>query len=574
MFDYVVPEDMVAKLAVGDRVRIVLHGRSVSGWVVSVGRSEDGFSDLDVTRLLSIVKIQGRGPDADLIQLIADVRSRWQGRLRSLYVSATPTNLVETFPSSRNAKDRTIFAAGADVSVADCVKSGLNALVRRGPTVSPLASVLGAAVIGPTLVVIPTVSRARLLAAALKRQGLSVALLPDEWANAAGGVDVVIGARSAVFARVPNLCAIVVIDEHDDSLQEERTPTWHARDVAIMRAKQQQISCVLCSPIPSVTAAQWAIGQQVISDEQRAPTEWPTMQIVDRSVDDDWPNSLVSSALVAEIRDHSRRVALIYNTKGRAKLVACAACKSLARCSTCNGAMNITSDSLFECGRCKESQPQVCLSCGTGKFAVLKPGISRLREEIALAAGRKIDDVVEISSQSKDAVDTSKMLFIGTESLIHRLKDVDTVVFLDIDQELSAPRYRASEIASTLLIGAARLVSRSSSEGRVLVQTFNAQHPLLKAVSDKKIDSYIASETASRRAMHMPPFSSLAQVSGVAAPEVVASIQNQMGITVSADDHGAYLIRSDTWQHLSSALDGMGLSRSARYKIVVDPPRV
>ena len=129
MFDYVVPEDMVAKLAVGDRVRIVLHGRSVSGWVVSVGRSEDGFSDLDVTRLLSIVKIQGRGPDADLIQLIADVRSRWQGRLRSLYVSATPTNLVETFPSSRNAKDRTIFAAGADVSVADCVKSGLNALV-------------------------------------------------------------------------------------------------------------------------------------------------------------------------------------------------------------------------------------------------------------------------------------------------------------------------------------------------------------------------------------------------------------------------------------------------------------
>ena len=574
MFDYVVPEDMVNKLAVGDRVRIVLHGRSVSGWVDSVGRSEDGFSDLDVTRLLSISKVQGRGPDVDLIQLFADVRSRWQGRLRSLYVSATPTNLVETFPSSRNAKDRTVFAVGADVSVADCVKSGLNALVRRGPTVSPLATVLGAAVNGPTLVVIPTASRARLLAAALKRQGLSVALLPDEWANAAGGVDVVIGARSAVFARVPNLCAIVVIDEHDDSLQEERTPTWHARDVAIMRANQQRISCVLCSPIPSVTAAQWAIGHQVIADEQRALSEWPTMQIVDRSVDDDWPSSLVSSALVAEIRDHSRRVALIYNAKGRAKLVACAACKSLARCSTCNGAMHITSDSLFECGRCKESRPQVCLNCAAGKFAVLKPGISRLREEIALAAGRKIDDVVEISSQSKDAVDISKMLFIGTESLIHRLKDVDTVVFLDIDQELSAPRYRASEIASTLLIGAARLVSRSSSEGRVLVQTFNAQHPLLKAVSTKKIDSYIASETASRRAMNMPPFSSLAQVSGVAAPEVVASMQNQMGITVSANDHGAYLIRSDTWQHLSSALDGMGLSKSARYKLVVDPPRV
>ena len=565
---------MVGVLAVGDRVRIVLHGRSVSAWVASTGQSEDDFSDIDVSRLLSIVKIQGRGPDADLVQLFADVRRRWQGRIRSLFVSATPANLVQTFPTTRNAKDRSVFESGADLSVAACVKSGLNALVRRGPTISPLATVLGAAINGPTLVVIPTITRARLLASALKRQGLSVALLPDDWANAAGGVDVAIGARSAVFARVPNLRAIVVIDEHDDSLQEERTPTWHARDVAIMRAKQQQISCILSSPIPSVTAAHWAQDQQLIADEQRESTEWPTIQIVDRSVDDDWPNSLVSSALVVEIRDHSRRVALVYNAKGRAKLVACAACKSLGRCSACNGAMIITSETMFECGRCKVSRPQVCLACGGGKFAVLKPGISRLREEIALAAGRKIEDVVEISSQSKDAVDTSKMLFIGTESLLHRLKDVDSVVFLDIDQELSAPRYRASEITSTLLIGAARLVSRSSKDGRVLVQTFNAQHPLLKAVFDKNIDSYIASETASRQAMHMPPFSCLAQVSGVAAPEVVASIENQFGISVSADDHGTYLIRSDTWQHLSSALDGMNLSKSARYKLVVDPPRV
>ena len=236
--------------------------------------------------------------------------------------------------------------------------------------------------------------------------------------------------------------------------------------------------------------------------------------------------------------------------------------------------MNITSEAVFECGRCKESRPQVCLSCGAGKFAVIKPGISRLREEIALAAGRKIDDVVLISGQSKDTVDTSKMLFIGTESLLHRLKDVDSVIFLDIDQELSAPRYRASEISATLLIGAARLVSRSGKDGRVLVQTFNAQHPLLQAVSERSIDSYIASEVASRSAMKMPPFSSLAQVSGVAAPDVVAFIENQMGISVSTDNQGAYLIRSDTWQILSGALDAMGLSKSARYKLVVDPPRV
>lgn len=574
MFDYVVPESMVGELAIGDRVRLNLHGRSVSGWVASMGRSEEDFSDIEVSQLLSIVKIQGRGPDEEVARLLADVRSRWHGRLRSLYVSASPNNLVQSFPTGRHAKDRTAFLNGADASVAQCIESGKSVLVRRGPTVSPLGVVLGAASNGPALVVIPTVTRARLLAAALKRKGLSVAVLPDEWANAAGGVDVVIGARSAVFARVPDLCSIVVIDEHDDSLQEERTPTWHARDVAIMRAHQQQLSCVLCSPIPSVTALQWAKNNHIDKDEKREDSEWPSMLVIDRSVDDEWPNSLVSSALVAEIRDHSRRVALIYNAKGRAKLVACAACKSLARCASCQGAMNITSDAQFTCGRCHGSRPHVCLSCGSGKFAVLKPGITRLHEEIAAAAGRKIDDVVLIAGQSKEAIDISKMLFIGTESLLHRLKDVDTVVFLDIDQELSAPRYRASEIMATLLIGAARLVSRSSSNGKVLMQTFNAQHPLLRAVSSKKIDAYIDSEIASRMAMLMPPFSCIAQVSGASAPLVAAHVQRQLGMDISSENQGVFLIRSNSWQLLSRALDDMALPRSARYKLVVDPPRV
>jgi len=101
VFDYVVPEGLVDELALGDRVRMVLHGRSVSGWVLSLGRAEEDFSDIDVTRLLAIVKIQGRGPDADVVHLFGEVRSRWQGRLRSLFVSATPSTLVQTLPSSR-----------------------------------------------------------------------------------------------------------------------------------------------------------------------------------------------------------------------------------------------------------------------------------------------------------------------------------------------------------------------------------------------------------------------------------------------------------------------------------------
>ena len=88
----------------------------------------------------------------------------------------------------------------------------------------------------------------------------------------------------------------------------------------------------------------------------------------------------------------------------------------------------------------------MCLKCGAAKFLVLKPGVSKLREEIARAAGRPLHDVSEVtaSMDADDSVDQSKMLFVGTEAALHRVHDVDTVVFLDIDQELSAPRYRSS----------------------------------------------------------------------------------------------------------------------------------
>jgi hypothetical protein len=116
---------------------------------------------------------------------------------------------------------------------------------------------VGSALVGPTLVIVPTVIRARLFAASLKRHGFTVAVLPDEWPSAAGGVDVVIGSRTAVFARVPDLRSIVVIDEHDDSLREERTPTWHARDIAIERAQQTSLRHSLNGQVFNSLTERW-----------------------------------------------------------------------------------------------------------------------------------------------------------------------------------------------------------------------------------------------------------------------------------------------------------------------------
>ena len=110
------------------------------------------------------------------------------------------------------------------------------ATLRLPPNDDVLPVLLAAAGRGPVLVVVPSPDRARLDAARLRRAGLSVAVCPQEWAAAAAGVDVVIGSRVAAWAPCPDLAAAVVVDEHDEALQEERSPTWHARDVVVERA--------------------------------------------------------------------------------------------------------------------------------------------------------------------------------------------------------------------------------------------------------------------------------------------------------------------------------------------------
>ena len=574
VFDYLIPSELQEVIGVGDRVRVPLHGRNVPGWVTAIGSTSEGFTEVDETKLRSVIKRLGYGPTSEIVQLALWASHRWCGRLRAFFVAASPSTLVATLPTARYQRGQVKVAGDAAVSLA--VNESRSLLVQRGPLKSPVDVLVGAAQSGPTLVIVPTVVRARLFAASLKRHGFTVAVLPDEWGSAAGGVDVAIGSRTAAFARVPELRSIVVIDEHDDSLREERTPTWHARDVAIERAKQLNISCVLMSALPSVAAKAWANDRVLQSGEQEVQSEWPRIQLIDRTLDERWSNSLLSSDFIAELRDHSRRIVVVLNTKGRARLLACASCKSLARCANCDAAVETGAEGQFSCPRCSVQRPQVCIKCSSTKFLTLKPGVSKLREEIAQAAGRKVSDVVEVSGggNDADALDQAKMLFVGTEAALHRVHEADTVVFLDIDQELAAPRYRASEIVGSLLVHAARLVGRSNRGGKVMVQTHSIDSPVLQAMSTLHIDEYLQSVSDMRRFMELPPFGALAQLSGTNIDDAIEELRRNVFVHVSAGSDGSYLVKAADWQVLADALSEVEASKGVRLKVQVDPARV
>jgi primosomal protein N' (replication factor Y) len=360
------------------------------------------------------------------------------------------------------------------------------------------------------------------------------------------------------------LRSIVVLDEHDESLQDERTPTWHARDVAIERASRAGVACVLVSPCPTANAVRWAGAGVVRPSATEAAAGWPFIEIVDRTDEEPWKRSLVSSALITQLRRTDARVVCVINTTGRARLVACRSCRSLQRCAKCDAAVSLDDRERLVCGRCGTERPKVCQSCGSSAMALVKPGVSRLREELEGAAARP---VAAVTGESAELPDFD--VFVGTEAVLHRVRGVDVVAFLDFDAELLAPRYRAGEQAMALLVRAARLVGPRRDGGRVLVQTFTPDHELLRAVQLGDPGRLVDEEMARRQMLGLPPFRALGVVEGADAEEFVRATGLEFALTAK----GA-MVRADTWMGLGAALAATPRPPGSRLRVEVDPPRV
>jgi primosomal protein N' (replication factor Y) len=557
-FDYLVPDHLAQEVVVGSIVRVPLHGRRVRGWVLAVD-PDDGRDGRGAAGLKPIGTVTGLGPDASVVELAEWAAVRWAGRRRHFLVAATPPVAVRAAAPRRRTTVRPEPTSPATRSL---LGDGCGVL-RLPPSSDPLPAIRSAVALGPTLVVVPGVDQARVLAARLRRAGLSVALHPDDWAAAAGGVDVVVGARSAAWAPCPGLAAAVVLDEHDEALQQEASPTWHARDVVVERCRRAGVPWVLISPAPTVAAV--VLAPLVRPPVARERAGWPIVEVVDRRDDERWRRSLLTSALIHHLRDHERRVVCVTNTTGRARLLACRACRALARCERCSAAVGLGDDGRLVCPRCSAHRPAVCLECGAGGFANLRPGVTRLREELEAAAGRPC---VAVTAATADPLEPAG-LYVGTEAALHRVPSADVVAFLDLDRELLAPFHRAAELAFSLVVRGARVVGPRAGGGRLVLQTALPGHEVVRAALLADPGKVTAEETHRRRELALPPFGALAVVSGTGAARFVESL---VGVEVGGDTD-RFLVRAPDDMTLGAALRAGVRPPGARLRIAVDPPR-
>ncbi len=564
VLDYSVPPSMDGEVRVGTLVRVALHGRRVGGGVVV----ERHAAENEARSLQPLSKVTGWGPPPELLELAYWAAWRWAGRRASLLSTASPPGAVRGLPPARPAPPPATTVVDKEVgelAASALARPGYRVL-RLPPAVDHFPIALAAAQMGPALVLCPSVGDASHLAVRLARAGVAVVRHPREWAAARAGGVTVVGARAAAWAPMPELAAVVVVDGHDEGYQEERAPTWHARDVAVERARRARVPCVVVSPCADLDMTM-AADEVVVASRGTERSGWPMLDVIDRRPDDP-RTGLFSERLADALRRHDRMVCVL-NRKGRARLLACARCGELARCERCAAAVVLEGE-LLVCRACTTTRPPVCAACGTTKLKSLRLGVTRVREELAALTGREVGEVTGDTDEVPDVP-----ILVGTEAVLHRAPATDAVAFLDFDQELLAPRYRASEQALALLARAGRLVGGRASGGRVLVQTRLPRHEVLDAALHGDPGRLAVPEAERRRALAFPPFSALALVSGPSAPALIArlgALESGQGLDLLGPDDGKWLVRAPDSRRLADALAAAGRP-PGRLRIEVDPLR-
>lgn len=394
------------------------------------------------------------------------------------------------------------------------------------------------------LVLLPEIALSHPVAQAFRRRfgprvtllhsGLSDAARLDQWRRVMlGEVDVVVGARSAVFAPLPRLGLVVVDEEHDSAYKQEGGLLYQARDVALYRAKLAAAAAVLVSATPQITTYHLArTGKYRYLNLSRrvTPQALPEIHLVDLRAQRGGGRALkiISRPLLTALEgvlSRGEQALLFLNRRGYARALFCLFCGHVFQCRQCSVAMTrhqVGEDRLI-CHYCGFSQevPQSCPQCqataikqyGVGTEKVeselqrLLPGarVARLDRDTAPHSGRALAVLESFAAGELD-------LLVGTQMIAkgHHFPRVSLVGVVAADLSLFFPEYHAGERTFQLLSQVAGRAGRGEAPGKVLVQTFHPEHYLFQLVQSQDFVGFYEREIEIRRRLGYPPFTRLA----------------------------------------------------------------
>jgi primosomal protein N' (replication factor Y) len=348
----------------------------------------------------------------------------------------------------------------------------------------------------------------------------------DAWRQASrGSVSVIIGARSAIFAPFKNLGIIVVDEEHEASYKQDESPCYNARDLALVLGKMTNSVVILGSATPSVESYANAEKQRFtyLSLPLRVEDRTlPALEIVDMRKEKGKVFSKILREAIIENSNNGKQTILFLNRRGFSSFVVCQACGEIVSCPNCSISLTYhMRDNSIKCHYCGISEQLFdhCLKCGK-ELRGLGMGTQRIEDEV-----KSILPTAAISRMDRDAVvGKNKLLrlydrlekgevdvLIGTQMVAkgHDLPGVTLVGVVSADQSLGIPDFRAGERTFQLVTQVAGRAGRGDEPGRVIVQTFNPEHPSIKFALEQDSVGFLKEELKLRDDLEYPPFSKL-----------------------------------------------------------------
>jgi primosomal protein N' (replication factor Y) len=349
-----------------------------------------------------------------------------------------------------------------------------------------------------------------------------------------GEARMVVGTRSAVFAPVSDLALIIVDEEHDSSYKQEETPRYHARDVAVVRAKMANAAVVLGSATPSLESYfnakknKYALVGLPDRVEQRP---LPEVEVVDmrQEFQETGHDQVISRKLATEIKDRLERkeqIMILLNRRGYSPVVLCRTCGKKLECANCAIALtHHKRDHKMVCHYCGYTAPvpKACVHCGSEYVYFLGTGSEKLEELLhgmfPQARIARLDrDTVrghEDFERTLNALNEGELdMLVGTQMIAkgHDIHGVTLVGVVGADAALGMPDFRAAERTFQLLTQVAGRAGRGQSPGQVILQTYFQDHYAVQYAAQHDFVGFYEKELRFRSWMHYPPYSALANV--------------------------------------------------------------
>jgi primosomal protein N' (replication factor Y) len=362
-------------------------------------------------------------------------------------------------------------------------------------------------------------------------------------AVAEGRANVVVGARSALFLPFPALGLVVVDEEHESAFKQEDGVIYHARDMAVVRTRLSAAPCVLVSATPSLESVEnAATGRYARLDlpARHGGAVMPAVAALDLREHPPERGKFLSPVLVAAVRDtvaRGEQAMLFLNRRGYAPLTLCRHCGHRMACPNCTAWLveHRFLDRLI-CHHCGfgVATPLVCPACeAKDSFAAIGPGVERIAEESAEAfpGARMLVMASDVIAGPKEAAEAARKIsereidiIIGTQMVAKgwHFPGLTLVGVVDADLGLGGGDLRAGEHTVQMLHQVAGRAGRAEAPGRVLLQTFSPEHPVIRALLSGDLAAFMAQEARERRPGHWPPFGRLAALIVSATEERLA----------------------------------------------------